>query len=297
VCFTLLLDEETISGVVLSEADYSSTNVIKSVPAAVAVTPQAAQGFADDGVEFSELPPGVMFGAEALWRGEKSDADLLFPIRALATSADEEIALTKASKDASSTTLLCEELLALFLKHHSRSIAKPTPSSMSAAPKKKLKRPQDPPLTLVVPGYLSMTQRKTLVSAAKLAGLEVRQIFSRGLATVAGNLTVTGGGSSLRAALQTWSAKPSNAETDPLVLTVHANSHGFDVSVIQCERLSALNADTNLMGFDRLLSRASGGGPAEGNDLCEEIARQLSVAGVTRVSGGSPSLVLLISAG
>jgi hypothetical protein len=288
LCLTLLLDEDTISGAVLSEADYSSTTVIKSVPAALAITPEAAQVFAVDGVDLSEPTIGVVFGTEALSRGKKSDADLLFPTRALATSADEEIALTKSSKDGSAT-LLCEEALALLLKHHARSIAK---TIQPVAAKKKSKKPQDPPLTLVVPGYLSMTQRKSLVSGAKLAGLEVRQIFSRGLATVAGNLTVTSGGS-LRAALETWMARSSNTDTEPLVLTVHTHAQGgIDVSVIRCERLSAVNAASNLMGFDRLLCLASGGA-ADGNDLCDEISRQLSVAGVTRVSQSHPFLSLI----
>jgi hypothetical protein len=302
-CLTLLLDETIISGAIYSETDYSVTNTFKSIEAVMSIPTSLSQEL-KDGVDFTQELTGILYGAEATSGGS---GDILYPIRDLARSV-EEIPLTKSSKD-EAVTLLCEESLALILRYHAKKAisisASSAPVPTPAPPRKKSKKHE--PLTLVIPGYFGMKQRKSLVSACKLAGLEVRHIFSRGLATVAGNLSVPR--SPLSAFLHSWLANPSNSDADPLVLTVHVNGQGLDVAVVRCER-PELENETNVMRFDRLVCLSSGGAPSEGYALgtsvgadkeekeraiCDLIVSQLALAGVTTVSLPRPSFSLLLT--
>jgi hypothetical protein len=301
-CLTLLLDEMIISGASYSEPDFSATNTFKSIDSVLAIPSSLSQEL-KDGIDFTEELKGIMYGPEAISRG--GVGDVLYPIRDLSRSV-EEIPLTKLSTD-EAVTLLCEESLALLLRYHAKKAISISASPATVPAKKKSKKHES--LTLVVPGYFGMKQRKSLVSACKLAGLEVRNIFSRGLATVAGFLSVSR--SPLSAALHSWMSNPCNSESDPLVVTVHVHSYGVDVGVVRCER-PELENETNFMGFDRLVCLASGGGPSEGYALgtsvgadkeekerfiCSLITSQLAVAGVTNVSPSSFPLPSLTSQG
>lgn len=288
-CLTLLLDEAIISGASYSEKDYTAANTFKAIDSALAIPSSLSQEL-KDGVDFTEELKGITYGHEATSRG--GEGDVLYPIRDLSRSV-EEIPLSKGSSE-ELVTLLCEESLALLIRYHAKKVISLAAAPTTAPPKKKSKKQES--LTLVVPGYFGMKQRKSLVSACKLAGMEVRNIFSRGLATVAGSLSVSH--SPLSAALNSWMSNPCNSEVDPLVVTVHVHSYGLDVAVVRCER-PELENDVNLMGFDRLVCLASGGGPFEGYALgtsvgadkeekerviCNLILSQLTVAGVKNVS-------------
>ena len=179
----------------------------------------------------------------------------------------DPVALIDIGTGDHSFTLRPEQLTALFLAHWTNAIdvalagdlLQVTNKSKKESKKKsKVKRDG---MTLVVPNSFGYPARKELIMAAGIAGSNIRNIFSRGLAAVAGSLqpnrTLLGALKSLSSS----SSRPNSTDTsNHIVLVVLTTDCDVDISIVSCEKNPKLNKigkadrDVNSMGYDRLVS-------------------------------------------
>jgi hypothetical protein len=297
-CFTIDINEEKISAAIFNENDLTSMSLRSAMSAAIGITSQGYQALEDE-ADLSQLIPGILFGDDA--EAKKGDnVDIIFPSRLNSILNSEFPVFSLSKSSGGDATITSQEALALLVRYWAEK-AKSKRGESSSKSKKSKKQGL---VSFVVPGYFGMKQRKELIIAAKIAGLEIRNIFNRGVAAVAAGLSHPSD-ANLYSSLQKWitSTCCSDQIVAPVVLFVHSSSHGIDVALISCEKPKSKNSDertnNNVMGFDRLVTLSAGGGPFEGYGLggsptgptqlekekliCQLISNQLSIAGINEV--------------
>ena len=296
-----------MTGVVWSEEEFSTTLLRESISTAISVSKQGLEGVlgfleSPSGKAFDALQ-GLAFGPSAeTGKNVKDDTtDVLFPSRYLGKEKDStspsasllsvlqdpvaafskthalQLTLTNSSSSPNIVRLHPEELIALQLQYwasKARAKQQEALEKKSADGKKKSKKKpkQEKGVTLVVPGYFGQRERNVAKTAARLAGLELQHIHSRGLCATAAAL-FTPQASALKI-MQTWAKEPHNAKKgkNPVVMFIHVNTNGVEVSLIECHQpveqtpggVSAMqvkggNSGVNAMYYDRLVCVASGG--------------------------------------
>lgn len=257
-CFTIYLGEDNMSGSIFNEVNMSSLSLQQSkIQSTIGITEQAKQELLEE-KDLNEIISNVIFG-KVKESSKDKNIDILYPIQHLGILDDNPIQLTQSSSPSSSSSSLKiekEEILALIIQYwgeicllNNKSLTKQGDIKKS---KKTRKQKQ---VTFVIPGYFAMKQRKKLVIAAKLVGYDVRNIFSRSLAAVSASLINSN--SKLLTISHKWIKNNSN-NVDPIVLYVHEDIHGIEVSFICCER-PRVELDVNQMYFDRLICLSTEG--------------------------------------
>ena len=313
-CFCVELGEDKVCGAVWSETEFTSSNIRTAISAAVGISPDGNKLLVE-GVHRDDDLNGIIFGVDAERVAQKNqDIDVVYPTQLLSQqspsveftipeSEEQLIDLPKSSDPSNMVSIYPEQALSLILLHwyhKTRNAKTDAPSTGDLKKKKKRGKRAGNLVTLVLPGYCGVYERTLAIKGAHAASMEVRNVFSRGLAVTAAALTHPTQSSSFYSLLQTWMHKRENdccdakdcgtsqcdasqVSVDPVVLFVHTCAGGIEVSLIRCERPrvqarppththddcshqgSKLGKGTpsNLMGFDRLVCLASGGGPWE----------------------------------
>jgi hypothetical protein len=301
-CLSIELGEDRIAGCVWSESDFCTALLRdEAISTAVSISQEGSEGVlgfleAPSAKSFDALK-GLAFGASAENRGskDKTSTDVLHPSRFLGREKDSSSSsllsvLTEPSASFSKTQALQlslphssvgatvslhpEELVALQLQFWaSKARVKQQQQAAAAASQKKgdsqgknKKKQQkfEKGVTLVVPGYFGQRERNVAKTAARLAGLELRHMFSRGLCATAAALFGARAKQAL-GVLQAWSENQTTASPhkNPVVMFVHVNSNGVEVSLVECEGPGSTQpkgaAGVNAMYYDRLVCVSSGG--------------------------------------
>lgn len=285
-CLSIDLGEDKMAAAVWSEKDFSVTVLREAINTAICITREGNNEVLDfldspSGSKFESIK-GLSFGSSSESK-KNNGCDILHPTRFL---GQEKSPLTSSLldvlKDPTSTfsktqalrlpltnsssgeavSLHPEELVALQLQYWaSKARAKQGDDKKGSSDgKKKKKQKSDKGVTLVVPGYYGQRERNVAKAAASVAGLDLRHVFSRGLCATAAAL-MGPQASAVHTALKCC----SNNEKNPIALFVHVNSHGVDVSVIECELPiqqatgDSARSGSNAMYYDRLVCLAAGG--------------------------------------
>lgn len=247
----------------------------------------ASASTADVAVDVDVLYPTRYIGQEK--DSSSSSASLLSMLKDPTSSFSKthalKLSLTNSSSSSSAeiVSLHPEELVALQLQYWaSKARAKQQESSdkkktADGNKKKKQKQKYEKGVTLVVPGYFGQRERNCAKTAARLAGMELQHIHSRGLCATAAALFTPQSQSPALSILQAWSSEQQRNNTrtnssnsqkkNPVVMFVHVNTHGIEVSLIECEQPFEETsggkgkgvAGVNAMHYDRLVCVASGG--------------------------------------
>lgn len=333
-CFCVELGEDKVCGAVWSETDFVSLNLRTAISGAVGITPNGNKLLVE-GIDRDDELDGILFGSDAERSVQKNpNVDVIYPTQMLCDQSscrkledvnfedteENVIDLTKSSLDADKVSISPEQALSLLILHWYNKTKAQNVGGATSGAKKKKKGKINKLVTLVVPGYFGVLERANAVKGVRAASMDVRNIFSRGLACVAAALTNPTQATTLYSTLQSWMTRRdcstvdcctpnSGGGSDPIVLFVHTSPNGFEVALIKCERprissskqVSAAQAHndhshhdhvhshskqtakpvTNLMGFDRLLCLATGGGPFKGMALGRPIIASLRILNLT----------------
>lgn len=290
-CLSIDLGEDIIAGAVWSEKNFTVSSLGDAKSTAISVTKDGNREVLD----FLESPSekvfdslkGISFGSSAESK-KGSTSDIVFPTRYLGQEKDSSVSsLYSLMKDPTTTfsksqalrlplpnssigetvSLHPEELVALQLQYWaSKARAKQQAGDKNNSTKNKKKQKFEKGVTLVVPGYYGQRERNVAKLSAAMAGLELQHVYSRGLCATAAAL-LGSKATTIHSALKCCTSDQQNNKS-VVVLFVHVNTHGVEVSLIECERpledLSdgnggASRGGTNAMYYDRLVCLASGG--------------------------------------
>lgn len=296
-CLAIDVGEDKIAAAVWSEKDFTVSILRQATSASVGVSKEGNIMLR----EYIEAPSlkkfkdlhGVTYGISSEGKSsskQSQSSDLLYPTRFLGKEESPSAPLinvlreptltcskralelplinSSSSEKEDTLSLLPEELVSLQISHLAMKARESADGTAATNSKKKSK--VDKGVTLVVPGYFGQRERNAAREASRLAGMDLQRMYSRGLCAVGASLL----GSSakrIHSNLQMWSRlNPSKngVERNPLILYIHVNKHGLEVSVIECqlpmEKVGAASTksklkEMNSMEYDRLVCLSSGG--------------------------------------
>jgi len=131
---------------------------------------------------------------------------------------------------------------------------------------KKSRRKQQS-VTLISPVAFNQTQRAVLISAANQLDLDVRNVFNRAVATIAGSLYGTDRATGQNDTLISVLSTPGAAEKGSLVLYLSvahlrgSASEVYEAALVRCEGAKGARQVGAKLGFERLCTVASSSGP------------------------------------
>lgn len=175
---------------------------------------------------------------------------------------------------------------------------------------KKSRRTKQRPVTLVVPAGFTQTQRAVLVNAAERSSLSIRNLFNRGVSTVAGMLYAasrvqaqTGGPPDIFDALHLRAGPTGNNSTDASHIVLYLNVYelpgagatSFDAVLVSCDGQRGALQTGSPLRFERLCSLAALGGALK--PFAEEAAslqlQQITTQLLSAAQGPTVSAIVL----